>query len=69
MPHSIFAERETRFLQEELKARAGYNRLSIIRVIWFVGVAFLAWFLMDRGAGWSGHWRWVAGASSVFWCC
>ena len=48
MPHSIFAERETRFLQEELKARAGYNRLSIIRVIWFVGAAFLAYFLMDR---------------------
>lgn len=48
MPHSIFAERETQFLQEELKARAGYNRLAIIRVIWFVGAAFLLYFLIGR---------------------
>ncbi|RAJ97916.1 MutS-like protein [Larkinella arboricola] len=49
MPQSIFAERETRFLQEELKGRAAYNRLAIIRVIWFVGAAFLLYLLLDRG--------------------
>ncbi|GAB3328794.1 MutS family DNA mismatch repair protein [Larkinella ripae] len=49
MPQSIFAERETRFLQEELKARAGYNRLAIIRVIWFISAAFGLYFLVDRG--------------------
>ncbi|MFC5411349.1 DNA mismatch repair protein MutS [Larkinella bovis] len=48
MPKSTFAERETRFLQDELKARAAYNRLSIIRVAWFVAAAFGIYFLIDR---------------------
>ncbi|MGA0559248.1 MutS-related protein [Larkinella sp. VNQ87] len=49
MPETIFSERETRFLQEELKARAGYNRLAILRVVWFVGAVFGLYFLIDRG--------------------
>lgn len=49
MPQAIFAERETQFLQEELKARAAYNRLAIIRVVWFIGSVFSLYFLVDRG--------------------
>ncbi|GAB3268739.1 MutS family DNA mismatch repair protein [Larkinella harenae] len=49
MSESIFAERETHYLQEELKARAGYNRLAIVRLAWFVGAAFLLYFLIDQG--------------------
>lgn len=47
-PDAVFAERQTRFLGEELQARAHYNRLSLIRLVWFLGAALFLYVLIDR---------------------
>ena len=45
---AVFAERQARFLGEELQARAHSNRLSLIRLIWFVGAVLLLYILIDH---------------------
>ncbi|WP_128547425.1 MutS-related protein [Larkinella soli] len=48
-PSEVFSERETRFLQQELKESAAYNRLAVIRLGWFILGVLLLYYLFDTG--------------------